>query len=278
MNQIKKQTIEEYAVYLKENDKSSSTISKYTNALRHLMDYMDGAEISRQALLDYRDSLLESKKPQTINGDLSAIRGYLKFLGLEEYKVNFLKVQHQVFCPEERELNRDEFTKLIQAAQAQKRERLLLVMETICSTGMRVSEVHFVTMEAVRMRRTEISLKGKIRVIMMPEKLCRKLLEYAGQQGITSGEIFLTRRGHSFSRQQIWAEMKSLCKAAGVEPTKVFPHNLRHLFARCFYEESQDVVKLADVLGHSSIETTRIYLKSDGAEHAKLLDCLNLVS
>ena len=163
-------------------------------------------------------------------------------------------------------------------ARALGQERLALLMETVCATGIRVSEVRYITVEAARFGRAEIALKGKIRTILLPGKLCRKLLKYARKNKIASGEIFLTGGGRSLSRKQIWAEMKSLGKRAGIEPSKVFPHNLRHLFARMFYKVCRDVAKLADVLGHSSIETTRIYLISTGAEHARTLERLGLVT
>ena len=177
----------------------------------------------------------------------------------------------------ERELTRAEYARLLAAAQSSGDTRLALLMESICATGIRVSEVKFLTVEAAQCGRAEIALKGKIRTILLPAKLCRKLLKYAKQQKTASGEIFLTRSGKSLSRKQIWAEMKGVCRAAGVAPSKVFPHNLRHLFARIFYRVCRDVVKLADVLGHSSIETTRIYLISTGAEHAGILRKMRLI-
>ena len=192
--------------------------------------------------------------------------------------MKFLKIQRRLFRDDSRELTRPEYDRLLAAAREQGRERLALLLETICATGIRVSEVRYVTVETARTGRAEIALKGKIRTILLPGKLCRKLLKYARRQKIASGEIFLTRSGRGLSRKQIWAEMKSLCAKAGVAPTKVFPHNLRHLFARTFYRVCRDVARLADVLGHSSIETTRIYLISTGAEHATTLERMGLVS
>ena len=165
----------------------------------------------------------------------------------------------------------------MQAAKDDGKERLLLIMETICATGIRVSEVKYITKESLNNGKAEITLKGKVRLILIPQKLCRKLNKYARKKKIISGEIFLTGGGKSLSRKQIWAEMKALCKKANIEPSKVFPHNLRHLFAKSFYHISRDIAKLADVLGHSSIETTRIYLRSSGEEHARLLDRLHLL-
>ena len=192
--------------------------------------------------------------------------------------VRSLKIQRKLFRSSDRELTREEYERLLAAARAEGRMRLALLLETICATGIRVSEVRYITVEAARAGKAEIALKGKIRTILLPGKLCRKLLKYAKTQKNASGEIFLTRSGSSLSRKQIWAEMKALCRKAGVEPTKVFPHNLRYLFARCFYQACRDIAKLADVLGHSSVETTRIYLITTGAEHARTMDQLKLVS
>ena len=196
--------------------------------------------------------------------------------GLGGLPVKALRLQRRVFRDQSRELTREEYGRLLAAADG--KPRLALLMETICSTGIRVSEVQYITVEAAREGRADISLKGKIRTILLPGKLCRKLLKYAKQQKTASGEIFLTRSGKGLTRRQIWAEMKALCVKAGVERSKVFPHNLRHLFACAFYRVTRDIARLSDVLGHSSIETTRIYLISTGAEHARALDRLGLVS
>ena len=208
----------------------------------------------------------------------ASLNRFFKFMGWADLRLRYLKVQRKLFRSMEKELSRGEYTRLVEAAERQEKPRLSLLMETICATGIRVSEVRYITVEAVRSRRAEISLKGKIRTILLPGKLCKKLWEYAKRQGITSGELFRTRSGKGLSRRQIWAEMKALCKSAGVAPTKVFPHNLRHLFARTFYHAYKDVARLADVLGHSSIETTRVYLICTGAEHARQIERLGLVS
>ena len=192
--------------------------------------------------------------------------------------MKYLRVQRRLFRNRERELEKGEYLRLLETAESQGKRRLALLMETICATGIRVSEVRYITVEAVQMGRAEVSLKGKIRTILIPNKLCRKLQKYARQQKTVSGEIFLTRNGKGLTRRQIWAEMKALSGQAGVAATKVFPHNLRHLFARSFYRCSRDVAKLADVLGHSSIDTTRIYLISSGVEHARQLERLGLIS
>ena len=209
---------------------------------------------------------------------LAAVNSFFRFAGWEDCQVKFLKLQRRLFRDAGRELSRAEYERLVETAANLSRPRLALLMEAICGTGVRVSEVRYLTVEAVQAGRADISLKGKIRTILIPNKLCRKLLKYARKQKITSGEIFLTRSGKGMSRRQIWAEMKSLCERAGVEPSKVFPHNLRHVFAAAFYKSCKDIVRLADVLGHSSLETTRIYLLTSGAEHQRQLDRLGLVS
>ena len=216
--------------------------------------------------------------PATINAMLGSLNRFFAFMDWQDCQVKTLRLQRRLFRDDSRELTRAEYDRLLTTAHAQGRERLALLMEAICATGIRVSEVKYLTMEAARRGRAEVSLKGKIRTILIPGKLCRKLLQYGRAQKIASGEIFLTRSGRGISRKQVWAEMKAVCRKAGVADSKVFPHNLRHLFARAFYQASRDVVKLADVLGHSSIETTRIYLLSTGAEHARQLARLGLIS
>ena len=208
---------------------------------------------------------------------VAVVNQFLSHLGWEAHRVRALKVQRRLFRDDRRELTREEYEQLLATSHALGRERLALLLETICVTGIRVSEVKYMTVEAVQAGRAEIALKGKLRTVLLPGKLCRKLKKYAKAQKNASGEIFLTRSGKSLSRKQIWAEMKRLCRKAGVAPSKVFPHNLRHLFARTFYRVCRDIVKLADVLGHSSVETTRIYLISTGAEHARILKKMNLV-
>lgn len=216
--------------------------------------------------------------PVTINSMLSAVNGFLHFMGWEECRVKFLHIQCKMFREQAKELDRNEYMQLLHTAKVQGKERLRLLMETICSTGIRVSEVKYITVEAILSGRTDISLKGKIRTILLPQKLCRKLRKYAKKHGILKRQIFIAKNGNSLSRTQIWKEMKALCESAGVESSKVFPHNLRHLFASSFYNACKDIVRLADVLGHSCIETTRIYLVTTGAEHARQLERLRLIS
>ncbi len=278
MQIITETSINGFKQNLIDEEKSKATIEKYVVSLRRFMEWLDGREISRALLMEYRDVLRAGHAATTVNGVLSAINSYLDTVGMPACKLKFLKVQKKVVRSDDREMTREEYFRLIKTAQRQKRERILLIMETICSTGIRVSEVEYITLEAVRRGSAEVTLKGKTRTIFLSKKLARKLKDYARKQNIVSGKIFLTRNGTPVSRKQIWAEMKSLCEAARVKPTKVFPHNLRHLFAQCFYGQTHDVVRLADMLGHSSVETTRIYLLTTGTEHEKTLENLRLVS
>ena len=271
--------IEDYGEYLHAEERSTGTVEKYLRDVGAFVRFLDGRPVTKEMAAGWKEALTaQNYAPVTINSMLAALNGLFRFLGWEECRVKFLKVQRRLFRDAGRELVRNEYDRLLEAARAQGQERLALLMETICATGIRVSEVRYITVEAIREGRAEVSLKGKIRTILIPGKLCRKLLQYARAQKTASGEIFLTRSGRGISRKQIWAEMKAVCRAAGVAESKVFPHNLRHLFARTFYQASRDVVRLADVLGHASVETTRIYLVSTGAEHARQLARLGLIS
>ena len=275
---ITEETLAAFARQLGEEERSPATLEKYLREVRQFAAFLGGREVTRELAAAWREELSARQSPATVNGKLTALDRLLASLGWEDCRVKHLRVQRQLFRDSARELSREEYARLVETARRLGRGRLSLLMETICATGIRVSEVRYITAEAVREGRTEIALKGKIRTILLPGKLCRKLEKYARQKKITSGELFLTGSGRPKSRKQIWAEMQGVCRAAGVAPSKVFPHNLRHLFARCFYRVSRDVAKLADVLGHSSIETTRIYLISTGAEHARTLDQLRLIS
>ena len=259
-------------------ERSAPTIEKYLHDVRTFAVWLDGREVTPEAVLAWKRELVDQFKPGTVNGKLAAVNALFAFAGWPDCQARSLKVQRRAFRDNARELTKEEFYRLVATAERLGKDRLALLFEAIGSTGVRVSEVKYFTVEAARLGRAEIALKGKIRTILLPGKLCRKLLKYARKQKIASGEIFLTRSGKPINRKQIWAEMKALCKQAGVAPGKVFPHNLRHLFAQTFYHQTHDVVKLADVLGHSSLSTTRIYLISTGAEHRKELEKLQLVS
>lgn len=278
-HQLTARLVAAYEQHLRAEERSAGTIEKYLRDVRAFQRGLGCERVNNMKLVEWKSYLMFRRyAPVTINSMLAAANSLCRFLGWNDCHVKYLKVQRRLFRESARELTRAEYARLLAAAQALHQQRLALLMETICATGIRVSEVKYVTVEAARRGRAEIALKGKIRTILLPKKLARKLLQYAGQQKTASGEIFLTASGKSLSRRQIWAEMKRLCSDARVEPTKVFPHNLRHLFATVFYQACKDIVHLADVLGHSSIETTRIYLVTSGAEHARQLEKLGLVS
>ena len=263
---------------LRSEEREQSTIEKYMREVKLFRTWLAGCPVTAETMAQWKNHLRDDNyKSETINSKLSALNRFFKFMRWPECRIKYLKIQRKLFRGTEKELTKEEYMRLLESAKSLGKARLSLLIETICATGIRVSEVRYITAEAIQAGRADISLKGKIRTILLPGKLCRKLQKYAKKQKITSGEIFLTRSGKGISRRQIWAEMKALCKKANVAPSKVFPHNLRHLFARTFYRACRDVAKLADVLGHSSIETTRIYLISTGVEHARQLERLGLI-
>ena len=277
-HQLTRPQIQAYAHHLLTEEKSGATIEKYLRDVQAFACWLDNRNISKEMTAAWKAHLVsQNYAPTTINAMLSALNSLLEFLDLQECRVKFLKIQRRLFRDANRELTKDDYRRLLNTAYKLGRERLGLLAETITATGIRVSEVQYITVEAVRQGKAEIALKGKIRTILLPGKLCRKLIKYAKKQKTASGAIFRTRNGKELGRRQIWAELKRLCKYAGVEPEKVFPHNLRHLFATVFYRTCRAIAKLADLLGHSSIETTRIYLVSSGVEHQREIDRLGLV-
>ena len=265
--------------HLRLEEREPGTIEKYLRDIRAFAVWLEEKPLDKEAAVAWKEHLLASGyAPSTINSMLVALNRFFRFQRRDELRVKTIRVQRRIFRSRERELTKEEYARLLETAHALGRERLALLMETICATGIRVSEVKYITVEAAQAGRAEIALKGKIRTILLPGKLRRKLLKYAKKQKNGSGEIFLTRTAKGMSRRQIWAEMKAICQKAGVASSKVFPHNLRHLFARTFYKVCRDVVQLADVLGHSSVETTRIYLASTGDEYVWRMDRLGLIS
>ena len=267
-----------YCAALRADEKAAGTLEKYRRDLTAFSRWLDGRIVTKEIAADWKTHLLNrGYAPRTINSMLAAVNSFFRFAGWN-IKVKFLKIQRQLFRDATRELNRAEYTQLLAAARSNGQERLALIMETLCATGIRISELCYITVAAAQQGKATISLKGKIRTILLSTKLCRKLLKYAKKQKIATGEIFLTSSGKGISRRQVWHELKRLCAAAGVESSKVFPHNFRRLFAVTYYKASRDIARLADVLGHSSIETTRIYLTVSGADQVRQLDRLGLVS
>ncbi len=265
-----------YRQKLIEEEKSAATVEKYLRDVRAFFVFTGPAPLTKELVMAYKRCLVEQGYAlRSINSMLCSVNSLLTFLGCGALRVKALKQQRQIFCPEEKELTRAEYLRLLEAAK--KKTQLRLVMETICGTGIRVSELRYFTVEAVARGEVTVSCKAKTRTILLPKKLQRLLLNYAGKNGIRAGTIFITRGGKPLDRSNIWTQMKRLCEEAGVRPSKVFPHNLRKLFARTFYGIEKDIAKLADILGHSSIDTTRIYIMSTGMEHRRKLERLGLV-
>ena len=276
--QLTQREFDQFEDYLRHDEREESTIEAYLRSLTRFAEWADGRAVTKELAMEWKTALSESGyRPISVNAMLAAVNKFFTCMGREDCKVKYLKLQRQMFRKSEKDLSKEEYQRLVQAAHEKGDLRMELILETICATGIRVGELKYITVEAVRAGVAEIALKGKIRTILLPHRLCRKLQKYAKQQKIASGKIFLTQDGLPVSRQSIWTRMKALCEAAGVERSKVFPHNLRSLFARSFYGSCHDVVRLADVLGHSSIETTRIYLMSTGKEYLRQLDKLGLV-
>ena len=269
--------IEKFRNYLREEEKSENTMEKYIRDVTAFSAFCDGT-ITKDTVIAYKQNLIDSGYAvRSINSMLASINSLFSFLGWYELRVKSLKVQQQVFCPEEKEMTKAEYERLCRTAERKQNERLFLILQTICGTGIRVSELQFITVEAVRKGEATVSLKGKTRSIFIVRDLQKKLLRYISEQHIMTGAIFITRTGKPMSRTNIWREMKSLCIEAEVNPEKVFPHNLRHLFARVFYGIEKDIAKLADILGHSSINTTRIYIISTGTEHRQRMERMRLI-
>lgn len=267
-----------FTVYLKSDEKSENTIEKYIRDVRSFSIYTHGMEITKETVIAYKNKLLsENYATRSINSMLASLNGLFSFLSWCDLKVKSIKLQQQIYCPEEKELSKAEYMRLVNTAKQRGNERLNLILQTICGTGIRVSELQFITVEAVKSGNAAVSLKGKTRSVFLISNLQKKLLRYAAEQKITTGAIFITRNGKPMSRTNIWREMKNLCVQAGVNPQKVFPHNLRHLFARTFYGIEKDIAKLADILGHSSINTTRIYIITTGNEHRQRMEKMRLI-
>lgn len=259
-------------------EKGNVTIEKYVRDIKLFYNFADGRLVTKEIVIEYKKNLIEKGySTRSVNSMLASINSLFSFLGWFDCRVKSLKIQQEIFRPEEKELSKSEYIKLVKAAQKKHNERLCLILQTICGTGIRVSELQYITVEAVQKGSTKVSCKAKNRSIFIVKELRKKLLKYAKSKGITSGKIFITRSGKAVDRVTIWREMKKLCREAEVNPSKVFPHNLRHLFARAFYALEKDVAKLADILGHSNINTTRIYIISTGIEHCKRMEAMRLI-
>lgn len=269
--------IQQYISYLHEQERSAATVQKYGRDLSRLLEFLSNRPVSKPLLLDWKKQLAGRYAPTTVNTALAAANGLFLFAGWTSLIVKPIRLQKCLFRDEHRELNRAEYTRLVAAAQKKSNERLALLLQTICATGIRVSELRFITAEAVCAGKAEIMNKGKHRIVFLPNKLRRLLKKYLKKQKRTAGAVFVTRTGNPIDRSNIWREMKKLCESAHVTPKKVFPHNLRHLFARTYYNMERDLSRLADILGHSNINTTRIYTAESGAIHLRQMEHLGLI-
>ena len=276
---ITEQMLEQYENYLYEDEKRPATIKKYIRDVKKLQEYADGEEISKRLLIEYKRDLLEkgTYKERSINSFLVSANCFLQFMGWDDAKVKLNRIQKEIFSQKERNLTREDYKKLVRTAKELGRSRMAMILQTICATGMRVGELKYVTVRAVEKGMLEIRNKGKSRKVFLPNKLRVSLKRYIRQNGISDGIVFITSGGREVDRSNIWREMKRLCKSAGVAEKKVFPHNLRHLFARTYYSLEKDLSRLADILGHSAVTTTRIYTMESGKIHAKQINRLGLV-
>ncbi len=271
------ETIQSFANYLREEERSEATLEKYLRDVKAFFAFARDAELDRQTVLAYKSELSRRYAVTSANSMLAALNCFFRFCGRHELCVRQFKIQRSAFCPAEKELTRAEYIRLLEAARAKHNERLHLVIQTICATGIRVSELQYITVEAVRRGEATVNCKGKNRRIFIVPDLKKKLLAYIRERDITKGAVFVTRGGRPISRNRIWKEMKGLCREASVPASKVFPHNLRHLFARTFYGIEKDIAKLADILGHASINTTRVYIVTTGEEHKRKLEDMRLI-
>lgn len=263
--------------YMHDDEKSKATIEKYIRDVKRFMAFAGGRELAKSLIIEYKESLSGLYAVSSANSMIAALNYFLRYCGLDSYCVKQFKVQSRIYCSEQRELTRAEYMRLVNAAGRKKSRRTELLLQTICGTGIRVSELKFITVEAVCRGEATVSCKRKTRTVFIPYKLQKKLRYYCRERGITSGAVFITRTGKPLNRCSVWREMKALCRDACVSPDKVFPHNLRHLFARTFYGIERDVAKLADLLGHSSLNTTRIYIMETGKQHRRKIEKMKLI-
>ncbi len=269
--------MQEFATHLKEEERSEATIEKYMHDVSCFASFIGKNEVCKQGVMAYKQKLGDSYAIASANSMIAALNSFLRFCGWHDLCVKQFRVQRQVYCSEEKELTRAEYIRLLEAANKKHNERLHLIIQTICGTGIRVSELQYITVEALHKGEAVVNCKGKNRRIFIVPELKKKLLRYVKEQKISSGAVFITRSGKPVCRNNVWREMKALCEQARVVPSKVFPHNLRHLFARTFYGIEKDIAKLADILGHASINTTRIYIVTTGAEHKRKMGHMRLI-
>ena len=277
MRELKLELMLNFKNYLIEEEKSKATLEKYMRDIETFYVWVGNKELNKICVLNYKEYLTEYYAVASVNSMLSSINSFFTYLEWHELRVKTIKVQKQIFSSNEKELTKSEYERLLSVAKAKNNQRLYLLMQTICSTGIRVSELRFITVEAINSGRAEINCKGKRRCAFLPTELCKILKNYVREQKIKSGAVFVSKNGNPLDRSNIWSDMKKLCKEAGVSEKKVFPHNLRHLFARTYYTLQKDIVRLADILGHSNVNTTRIYTMETGEIHRKQIGRLGLL-
>lgn len=275
---ITKELLEEYRNYLLSEEKERATVEKYMRDIEKLSAFAGAQRLNKALVVAYKKDLKEKDyKISSINSYLVAANQFFQFLGWHDLRVKIFKVQKEAFCPEKKCLTKAEYLRLVRTAVKKNRARLAAILQTICATGIRISELNYITAESVASGTVEIRCKGKVRTVLLPKELQIVLKKYICDQRVRQGAVFLTAGGRPVDRSNIWREMKALCREAGVDEEKVFPHNLRHLFAKTFYEIKKDIAKLADILGHSSIDTTRIYIRTSSREHRRQLEQMGLV-
>lgn len=277
MKKLTNELIKNFRRYLIEEEKATATVEKYIRDINVFADWLGEKELDKETVLIYKENLTKNYAPASVNSILSSLNSFFTFNEWYNLKVKNLKIQKQIFANKDKELTKEEYERLLTAAKSKGNEQLYFLMQTICSTGIRVSELCYITVESLKAQKAQINLKGKMRVVILPKELCKMLLKYSREQKITSGSVFVSRNGKPLDRSNIWKMMKALCDSAGVARAKVFPHNLRHLFARTFYSLQKDIVRLADILGHSSVNTTRIYTMETGETHRRQIQKLGLL-
>lgn len=275
MNTVSENTINDFKAYLTINEKSEATLEKYIRDVRYFAGWLGANSLTKDMCLKYKKYISQRIAPASVNSVISSLNSFFEFLGKQDCRIKSVKIQRKIFARKEKELTKAEYVRLIEAAGNNK--RLSLVMQTICACGIRVSELQYITVESVKAGQALIDCKGKMRIVLIPKQLCKLLKAYAAGRHIKSGSIFITKTGKPLDRSNIWSAMKKLCEAARVAKEKVFPHNLRHLFARTYYTVKKDIVRLADILGHSNINTTRIYTMESGDVHRNQIEKLGLL-
>lgn len=277
MKKLKIELIEKFINFLENEEKAQATIEKYIRDIKNFQAWLDGKEVTKQLVLKYKNYIIEQYAPSSVNSMLSSINAFFIYMEWYECKVKTFKIQKQIFANKDKELSKKEYERLLNAAKSKNNQKLYLLMQTICGTGIRVSELKCITIESVKRGQANISCKGKMRVVILPDRLCVALKKYAKEESITTGSIFVSKGGRPLDRSNIWKMLKALCEIAGVPKDKVFPHNFRHLFARTYYSIEKDIVRLADILGHASVNTTRIYTMETGDVHRRQLQRLGLL-